>query len=354
MPPFPSTTRRALLAGAGALAAAAGCRWPAAAAEPPVAGPAWRGFVSRFIAADGRVVDIGNGGISHSEGQGYGMVLAVAAGDRAVFDRLWAWTRRTLAVRDDGLMAWKWEEGKGIPDRNNASDGDVLIAWALLTGAERWNDAELRAAALALLGAVRDRVVTRLADMTLLLPGAAGFRRDTGIVVNPSYLVLPAFRAFAAADPAGPWEELIRSGLVLLAKARFGRWQLPPDWAAVAEDGTVSLPDGFTKQFGYDAIRVPLYLAWAGYRDPYYFRPYSAFAAQFGERPIPATVSLPGGTTAQVGASRGMLAVHRLAARLANAGNTVAVPAAAGEDGYYSTVLGLLTGLAERSLGSTP
>jgi len=41
-------------------------------------------------------------GISHSEGQGYGMLLAVAADDRPTFDLLWGWTRAQLMLRNDG------------------------------------------------------------------------------------------------------------------------------------------------------------------------------------------------------------------------------------------------------------
>ncbi len=42
------------------------------------AGSDWRLFIKRFLASDGRVIDNGNGDISHTEGQGYGMLLAVA------------------------------------------------------------------------------------------------------------------------------------------------------------------------------------------------------------------------------------------------------------------------------------
>lgn len=343
----PASRRAVLACGGAALLVPAAAR---AAGTVPLLEPApWQRFAGRFIGADGRVVDTGNRGISHSEGQGYGMVLAAAARDRAAFERMWAWTRSTL-LRPDGLAAWKWEAGRGVTDPNNATDGDVLIAWGLLRGAEVWGNAEMRAAALAHLRAVGRLAIVERAGMTVPLPGLEGFRRGTGIVVNPSYFVVPAFRAAAAADPDGPWDALARSTLVFLAKARFGQWQLPPDWALLGEDGTVGLPDGFARQFGYDAIRVPLYLAWGGYRDPWFFRPYGVFAARFQGGPIPATVSLPGGTTAQIPASVGMLAVYRLAARLANAAPVTVPPAAATED-YYSTVLLLLTRLAESGLG---
>src|SRR5436309_1896309 len=42
---------------------------------------AWRSYKARFVTDQGRVVDTANGRISHSESQGYGMLLAVAAGD---------------------------------------------------------------------------------------------------------------------------------------------------------------------------------------------------------------------------------------------------------------------------------
>ena len=91
----------------------------------------WQAFVTRFIPAEGRVSDTGNKEISHSEGQGYGMVMATAFDDRAAFDRLWQWSKTNLQVRGDHLFAWKWEPGPAkATDTNSASDGDILIAWA--------------------------------------------------------------------------------------------------------------------------------------------------------------------------------------------------------------------------------
>ncbi|MGH6925464.1 MAG: glycosyl hydrolase family 8, partial [Propylenella sp.] len=88
----------------------------------------WENFAGRFITPEGRVVDDANSSISHSEGQGYGMLLAAFAGDEAVFRRLWAWTETELLVRDDGLAAWRWEPDADphVTDLNNATDGDIL------------------------------------------------------------------------------------------------------------------------------------------------------------------------------------------------------------------------------------
>ncbi len=66
-------------------------------------------------------------------------------GDRQQFDQLWAWTKRNLHIGKDRLLAWRWRpSGSGdagaVDDMNNASDGDVLVAWALLRAADQWGD----------------------------------------------------------------------------------------------------------------------------------------------------------------------------------------------------------------------
>src|SRR5262249_8402767 len=64
----------------------------------------WQNYRQRFVTDKGRVVDTANSMVSHSEGQGYGMLLAVAARDRAGFERIWNWTRANLMVRGDQLV----------------------------------------------------------------------------------------------------------------------------------------------------------------------------------------------------------------------------------------------------------
>lgn len=344
-------SRREVLIGATAagLLAATGPAW-----AKPFDGAAWRDYAQRFLLPEGRVVDTGNKGISHSEGQGYGLLLAEAAGDRAAFDRILGWTQRNLMVREDGLSAWRWQPDGGVTDRNNASDGDILIAWALLRAADRWKTEAYGTAAAAIVKALAAAVVVEQAGMTVLLPGHAGFRKGDSLVLNPSYWVFPALRAFAALPGAEIWRKVADNGLALLSKARFGGFQLPPDWVTLDAKGNVALAEGFRKQYGYDAVRVPLYLAWDGYRDPYYFRPFATLAAKYGGSAIPATVSLPGGTTTQVSASVGMLAVYRLACRIAGTGAEVQVPPFGANEDYYSTTLAHLAALAAQSLGFDP
>jgi endoglucanase len=230
----------------------------------PVRADGWATFKERFVTSDGRVVDNANDGISHSEGQGYGLLLAEAAGDRPAFARIWSWTRTHLAIRDDGLLAWRYEPGAGITDINAASDGDLLVAWALLRAAERWGVAGYRATARRLLSDLAEAVVVTYGGRTVMLPAPDGFVRERSVVLNPSYWVFPALRRAAEADPDGPWAELHAQGLDLIADARMAPSGKVPDWIALHRDGTLRASAEFGAVWGYNAVRVPLYLIWDG------------------------------------------------------------------------------------------
>ena len=91
---------------------------------------AWESYKSRFMMPDGRIIDTGNGNVSHTEGQGFAMLLAVGNNDRPAFDKLWQWTDKTLRNKENGLFYWRYNpaESNPVADKNNAADGDVLIA----------------------------------------------------------------------------------------------------------------------------------------------------------------------------------------------------------------------------------
>ena len=69
----------------------------------------WDAFKRTYMSADGRVSDPENGWISHSEGQGWSMLLAVANNDPEAFERLWLWTRRNLQRSNDALFSWRYD-----------------------------------------------------------------------------------------------------------------------------------------------------------------------------------------------------------------------------------------------------
>jgi endoglucanase len=232
---------------------------------------AWWLYKSEFLDG-GRIIDRSNGNITHSEGQGYAMLLAVAADDPDTFGALWSWTEKELYVRGDNLAAWKWdpEASPHVSDPNNASDGDLLIAWALMRAGKKWGDAGYTGKAKAIVEAlVQKAIVVDPAYGTLLLPAAQGFsaaEQPDGPVVNLSYWVFPALRELGTLDSAFPSKALIESGSKLLKTARFGASQLPSDWISLKGDYPRPAQK-FAPNFGYDAVRIPLYAAWYGHEQ---------------------------------------------------------------------------------------
>lgn len=223
----------------------------------------WELFKARFTRTAGagelRVVDLANAGVSHSEGQGVGMLVAQATGDRASFEALWRFCQRMRNAQ--GLLAWRWEPAHGVQrDPNNASDGDLYVAWALALAGSRWARPEWTSAAGQILLALRTHCVKESRSKAVLLPGAVGFD-SPDLVANPSYWVLPALKDLGKLDEPAIWAKVGRDSLSLMAALRFGPQQLPADWA-VLTDPAVPWPQR-PARFGYEAIRVPLFLAWA-------------------------------------------------------------------------------------------
>lgn len=308
----------------------------------------WDDFKSAYVQPDGRVIDPENGGVSHSEGQGWAMLLAESRGDRETFDRVWGWTRANLSRRNAPLLAWRYDPQAPNPvaDENDASDGDVYVGWALLRAGQRWHDDGYLQASARMRQAIAERLVVEQSGRTLLLPGLEGFRDANGVITNPSYFVLPAFQDFAKTDGGdAPWRALIASGIALARDGRFGPDKLPPDWLLVAPDGRLSPAPGKPPRFGFEAIRAPLYLAWGGEEE--LARSQAGYwnkNLQKGRRP-PAWVNLSDGQEADFPLSSGGVAIARLAL------NDTTLGPLAGEQAdrtYYASALTLLADLARR------
>jgi endoglucanase len=317
----------------------------------------WDQYRSRFITADGRVIDKDNDpkGITHTEGQGFGMLLAEAAGDRDHFDLLWQWTRKHLR-RPDGLFSWKFAacgaQGDCVVDKNNASDGDILIAWALLRAGKDWKRADYLAAARNIATSISDKLIVRQGKDTLLLPALQGFSDKTGVVINLSYWVFPAFNAFAAAFKNPRWHELSDSGVTLLRTARFGKWQLPPDWLFVGK-GPLGPANNFPPRYSFDAVRIPLYLVWGGITDKDTLAPFLAFWSAPHPQGVPAWVDLKTDAVAPYTWSTGVASIAQVTERATNTsgGTTADLSLPGPQDGYYSWNLSLLARVAAAETG---
>jgi len=125
-----------------------------------------------------RVIDTGQDGISHSEGQGVAMLLAVHHGDRASFERIWQWTKANLQVREDNLLAWRWTPEAGISDKNNASDGDLLVAWSLLRAFDKWHVPAHLQESRNIARDIREKLLRKTPQGLILLPGIEGFEKS--------------------------------------------------------------------------------------------------------------------------------------------------------------------------------
>ncbi|RFB79063.1 endoglucanase [Methylovirgula sp. 4M-Z18] len=252
----------------------------------------WGPWRDRFVAINGRVVDNVNNSISHSEGQGYGMLLAVLAEDRETFVRIWTFTQNELLIRDDGLAAWRWEPDRKphVTDINDAADGDILIAYSLALASELWRVPVWHDAARTIAVSIGQNLVRRDDGYPVLMPGSQGFGakdRIDGPVVNLSYWVFEAMPVLAQLDPKTDWEGLSRQGQDLIRRARFSPDQLPADWISLktAEPAPAA---GFEPRFSYDAIRIPLYLLRANITDRTLLEPFAQSWAKAGG--IPAIV----------------------------------------------------------------
>jgi endo-1,4-beta-D-glucanase Y len=310
--------------------------------------PDWLSFKSRFLLSDGRVIDTGNGDVSHSEGQSYGMLFSVAFGDEATFDLISAWTARNLARGTDALHIWRYlpNQRDHTPDHNNATDGDLVIAMALNRAAQLWGRPDRAQAAAAIARDIRTLLIANAGSRLVLLPALEGFTQKSATIVNLSYYNFVALRELAAIDASPLWPLVSLDGMSLLQAARFGRWQLPPDWLSVPlNDGPLAVAAGWPPLCSYDAIRVPLNLAWAQTLPPAISQSFGSFwttAAPYQ----PAWANLETDSVSPYAASGGLVAVRSVTMAAEPQMGLPALPSVQQCTDYYSASLTLLSRIA--------
>ncbi|MBE9635272.1 glycosyl hydrolase family 5 [Salipiger pacificus] len=318
----------------------------AAAAASLDDGQCWRLWRARFVQPDGRVVDDLQNATSHSEGQGYGMLLAQAFGDERTFRNIEEWTSHNLAIRQDNLMAWQWVPRRrdNIDDWHNATDGDLFRAWALLRAARDsgWWQYHDKAVAIARdISALCLAPDPRAPEELLLKPGAESRATSGRVLFNPSYVMSRALRelGFAAED-----DRLIRAadhGETVLAE--LAREPVMPDWIDVTAEGFAP-PEEHDLRSSYDALRVPLYLTWSGRsRNPAVAQMLATFESASSPDKIAVSVDAAGRVLDESDYA-GYLSIAALA-------RCEAIPDVRARDAaqsYYPATLQLLAALAKR------
>ncbi len=212
------------------------------------------------------ILDSGNNDV-RSEGMSYGMMLAVQAGFRTEFDRLWNYAQRHMrhASGDrQGYFSWHVRPDGTVLDPNSASDGEEYFAMALFFGWKRWDDPAYKAAADDILHHMlhQDRYasagsgVTRMIDPTthliVFVPEGQG-----ATFTDPSYH-LPAFYELFSrwADADGDvWHQVAQASRAYLPTAAHPTTGLFPDYSLF--DGTPTDPwNGGHADSRMDAWRV--------------------------------------------------------------------------------------------------
>ncbi|MEK7085158.1 MAG: glycosyl hydrolase family 8, partial [Patescibacteria group bacterium] len=227
----------------------------------------YRDWKTKFVTASGagagelRVWQPDKNGITVSEGQGYGMLLAVFAGDRPVLDGLWKYAKRYRDSR--GLMHWKIAADGIVTGENAATDGDEDIAYALLRATQEWGDT-YRQDALQYMGAIWMHEVE--AGTYVLKPGDVWGGSDA---FNPSYCAPAFYREFAKFTGNRDWLKVSDKCFEIIEKARHPITGLIPEWTTAEGRPTLRVTHNANKDnFSYNAIRVPWRMAmdweWSG------------------------------------------------------------------------------------------
>lgn len=347
-----------LLAGGAALGLGLGVGAPGLGAQTVPRGmhplwPLWEAWRFANLEFSGRVIDRPQGMASHSEGQGYGMILAAEFGDETAFRRMMNWTETNLAIRPDNLLAWRWQPdvpGR-VADPNNASDGDLFYAWALIRGSDRFGVPAWRDRARAIARDLAAKCIATRPDRPgtpILLPAEHGFVGSDGVTVNPSYMMPRALRDVAMATDVPQLADVARSGLDLMAQ--IAAVQLVPDWITLTGAGIQPNPR-FSANAGYEALRVPLFLAWSGETRHAALRRAAAAHADVRQVLQPAhtaaILDARTGAVLETSADAGYAAIVGLVTCVVDGGVGAAIPAFDPAQPYYPATLHLFALLSQ-------
>lgn len=241
-------------------------------------GTAWTKYKNKWFNSEGYIRDESQNA-AHSESTGYGLMFEVASGDKASFNKTLTWADTHLLNSETGLYCWRYLIGETdhVPDKNNATDGDILIAWALIKAARVWEDLTYLNRAKQIINAIKLKCTKEFGGYTLLLPGWTGFDHsdvedDKSVTINPCYYIYGALKDFAIVTGDSIWTTIILDGESLTSNfivAMNPAEKILPDWFTVKEDGTFGWSQYHNRQSGWDAIRCPLYAYWYNSTHPW-------------------------------------------------------------------------------------
>ncbi|MCL2610537.1 MAG: glycosyl hydrolase family 8 [Defluviitaleaceae bacterium] len=92
----------------------------------------------------GYMVDTGNHDV-RSEGQSYGMMIALQMNKQHMFDCIWRWTKKYMLIKEGdnkGYFGWSAQLDGTLNSTGPAPDGEEFFAMALLFASNRWKSNE--------------------------------------------------------------------------------------------------------------------------------------------------------------------------------------------------------------------
>jgi endo-1,4-beta-D-glucanase Y len=193
-----------------------------------------------------------DGGDTVSEGQAYGMLMAVMLNDKGTFDNLWAYTKNYF--NDVGLMHWRIGADGSVIGPGPASDADQDMAYALIVADKKWGG--YRQEAQTLLKSIIDHEVDL--ENHIFKPGQWGGKE----ALNISYLAPGYYRIFADYTGDNNWLKIAEKSYELIEKTAHPETGLVPDWSDDKGNPAGNLKgDPRHEQFFYNAVRTPWRIA---------------------------------------------------------------------------------------------
>lgn len=315
-----------------------------------------------------------------SEGQSYGMMVAVQMNLHTEFDKLWRFAKAKMQYpANTPYPAWKYYfKWQGFPAGNDwnfgdsttpAPDGDEYFAAALYLADERWGsngalnykqDADNIATALLHNSPSADGrfpIIHSSQRMVVFVP-YGGSNEFT----DPSYHLPAFYELFALYGPAADksaWTDIAEKSRAFLVQSANGMTGLHPDYATFSGAPTTASPGDGHDEFRYDAWRVIMNLgmdyAWFSQDSRMKTQAekyHSFFSSYVGQNNVSQSLFKVDGTGASGGGSTALTSTLAASALASGAGNRASyvnalwnVPQQEGQYRYYQEsvyLLGLL------------
>ena len=261
------------------------------------------------------VADVKNRDV-RTEGQSYGMMVAVQMDKQDMFDRIWTWTKTYMEHKEGpmkGFFAWHCRYDGTHIDEGSASDGEFYFVTDLLLASRRWgNDGKINylADAQSLLNTMFSKDgsdgVTGIINMDYKL---INFCPDpvSNRWTDPSYHIPAFFEVWAESAQDGRadlYREIAANSRQFLHKACNEKTGINADQTTF--DGkpiTRSFGQySFVSQFWYDSWRVPMNITldynWSGADKEWqseYADKFQRTMASYGIEKFPDQFNLDGG-----------------------------------------------------------